>query len=43
MPILYVCVYIYTYSVKEMVGKGGNDMKNRGFSLNEMIMDRKTY
>lgn len=41
--IICMCVHIYTYSVKEMVGKGGNDMEKRGFSLNEMIMDRKTH
>lgn len=40
MPILYA--YICTYSMKEKVGKEGNDMEKRGCSLNEMIMDRKT-
>lgn len=37
-----ICIYICTYSMKEKVGKEGNDMETRGCSLNEMIMDGKT-
>lgn len=37
-----ICIYICTYSMKEKVGKEGNDIEKRGCSLNEMIMDGKT-